>query len=88
MGARPRPEHSAKGMRNSEAARLKNMNMHVISAEDQMRELDAFSKLNASMDFLLHLKEIGRKAADAWLMQNWQMIGEGSSVDIRQMFSD
>ncbi len=75
-------------MRNSEAARLKNMNMHVISAEDQMRELDAFSKLNASMDFLLHLKEIGRKAADAWLMQNWQMIGEGSSVDIRQMFSD
>jgi NTE family protein len=75
-------------MRNSEAARLKNMNMHVISAEDQMRELDAFSKLKASMDFLLHLKEIGRKAADAWLTQNWQMIGEGSSVDIRQMFSD
>ena len=78
----------AKGRRNSEAARLKNMNMHVISAEDQMRELDALSKLNASMDFLLHLKEIGRKAADAWLMRNWQMIGEGSSVDIRQMFLD
>ena len=26
------------------------------------------NKLNASMDFLLHLKEIGRKAAGAWLM--------------------
>jgi NTE family protein len=78
----------AKGMRNSEAARLKNMNMHVISAERSDARADAFSKLNASMDFLLHLKEIGRKAADAWLMQNWQMIGEGSSVDIRQMFLD
>jgi len=78
----------AEGMRNSEAARLKNMNMHVISAEDQMRALGASSKLNTSMDFLLHLKEIGRKAAGAWLMQNWQMIGEGSSVNIKQMFLD
>ena len=47
----------AKSMRNSEAARLKNLNMHVISAEDQMRALGASSKLNTSMDFLLHLKE-------------------------------
>ena len=62
--------------------------MHVIGAEDQLHELNAFSKLNASMDFLLLLKEIGRKVADAWLMQNWQMIGERSSVDIRRMFLD
>jgi NTE family protein len=79
-------EDEAKGMRNSEAARLKNLNMHVISAEDHMHALDASSKLNASTGFLLHLKEICREAASAWLMQNWQMIGEGSSVDIRQMF--
>jgi NTE family protein len=78
----------AKGMRNSEAARLKNMNMHVIGAEDQMCALDASSKLNGTMDFLLHLKEIGHQAAGAWLMQNWQMIGKGSSVNIRKMFLD
>jgi len=75
-------------MRNSKAARLKNMNMYLISAEDEMRALGASSKLNASMDFLLHLKEIGRNAASAWLMQNWQMIGGGSSVNIRKMFLD
>ena len=75
-------------LKNSEAARLKNLKMHVISGEDQMRSLGASSQLNASMDFLLHLKEIGRKATGAWLMQNWQMIGEGSSVDIRRMFLD
>jgi NTE family protein len=78
----------AKDMRNSEAARLKNMNIHVIGAEDEIRELGASSKLIASMDFLSHLKEIGRKAADAWLKQIWQMIGEGSSINIRQMFLD
>lgn len=62
---------------------LTQENEHVISAEDEMRELDASSKLNASTDFLSHLKEIGRKAAGVWLMQNWQTIGERSSVDIR-----
>jgi len=76
----------ASGMRNSEATRLKHLNMHVISAEDQMRALSASSKLDTNMDFLLHLKEIGHEAAGAWLMQNWPMIGEGSSVNIRQMF--
>jgi NTE family protein len=78
----------AKGMRNCEAARLKNMNMHVIGADDQLLALGASSKLNTSMDFLLHLREIGREAAGTWLMQNWRMIGKGSSVDIRQMFLD
>jgi NTE family protein len=33
-------------MLNSEAARLKNMKMHAISAEDQVRALGASSKLN------------------------------------------
>jgi NTE family protein len=78
----------AKSMGNFEAARLRNMNIHVIDAEDQLRALGASSKLNGSMDFLLHLKEIGRQVAGAWLMQNWQMIGERSSVNIRQMFLD
>ena len=78
----------AKGMPNSEAARLKNMNIHVIGAEDQMRALGASSRLNGGIDFLLHLKEIGRQAAGAWLMQHWQMIGERSSVNIKQMFLD
>ena len=78
----------ARGMRNSEVARLKNMKMHVISAEDQIGALDAASKLNATMGFLLRLREIGRQAASAWLMQNWQIIGKGSSVNIRKMFLD
>jgi NTE family protein len=73
-------------LKNEEAARLKRMNMHVIGAEEEMRKLGAASKLNAGMDFLLHLKEIGRKAADEWLKKNWDSIGVESSVDIHKMF--
>ena len=32
------------------------------------------------------LKEIGRTAADGWLKQNWDAIGERSSIDIRKTF--
>jgi len=73
-------------LKNEEAARLKSMNMHVIGAEEEMRKLGAASKLNASMDFLLHVKEIGRVAADAWLKQNWDAINVRSSIDIKTMF--
>ena len=73
-------------LKSAEAARLKSMNIHVIGAEDEMRKLGAASKLNASMDFLLHVKGIGRAATDAWLTQNWQSIGQQSTIDIKKMF--
>lgn len=73
-------------LKSEEAARLKNMNMHMIGAEDEMRKLGASSKFDASLDFLLQLKETGRKAADAWLKQNWDAIGVRSSVDIKKTF--
>jgi len=64
----------------------KNMHMHVIHARKQMRPLDASSKLNAEWQFLRHLFEIGRQAADRWLADNYDHLGERSTVDIRQMF--
>jgi NTE family protein len=73
-------------LKNEEAARLKSMNMHVIGAEEVMRSLGAASKTNASMDFLLHLKQIGHATADAWLKQNWDAINVQSSIDVRAMF--
>jgi hypothetical protein len=38
----------AKDMRNSEAARLKNMNIHVIGAADEIRELGATASSSRS----------------------------------------
>ena len=75
-------------LKNSEASRLKSMNVHAISAEDEMRKLGADSKFDADMDFLLTLKQFGRASADQWLKQNWDAIGVKSSVDIHQMFLD
>ena len=74
------------GFQGHEVNRLKRMHMHMIGAEDKMRGLGAASKMNAELDFLLYLKELGRKTAETWLKVHWDAIGQRSSLDIRKAF--
>ena len=64
----------------------KRVNVHWIEAEKQMRGLGVSSKLNARMDFLLHLKEIGRQVADQWIAAHFDAIGQRSTIDIKEKF--
>lgn len=73
-------------LKGRESDRLKRMNIHLIGNEDEMRKFGAASKFNAHMDFLLHLKALGRETAEAWLKLNWDSIGEKSSVDVKATF--
>jgi NTE family protein len=66
--------------------RYKRMFVHWIEAETEMRGLGVSSKLNADLEFLLHLRDLGRRTADAWLAANFDAIGRASSVDIRRKF--
>jgi len=66
---------------------LKHMNMHMIEAEAAMIELGAASKMNAELDFLLHLRELGRHAADKWLSATWGNIGKRNSIDLKKMLA-
>ena len=68
------------------SSRLKRMNIHMIGDEERMRALGATSKMNAELDFLLHLKSLGQDAADAWLTGNWSHIGQRSTIDLRRIF--
>ena len=64
----------------------KRVNVHWIEAERQMRGLGVSSKLNARMDFLLHLREIGRQVADRWIASHFDAIGQRSTIDVREKF--
>ena len=66
--------------------RLKRLLIHVIEAEDVMRDLGASSKLNADWQFLKHLHDVGRQRADDWLARNRRHLGRRSSADIQDMF--
>lgn len=64
----------------------KRMLVHMIEAEEEIKRLGASSKLNADLEFLLHLKEVGRQSTDAWLARNFDRIGVDSTVDLATTF--
>lgn len=65
---------------------LKRMLIHSIADDEFMSALSSASKYNADWDFLVHLRDQGRKCADGWLAKNYAKLGVESSVDIDQMF--
>ncbi|MBY8976419.1 patatin-like phospholipase family protein [Rhodobacteraceae bacterium NNCM2] len=64
----------------------RRMHIHVVHARKKMRQLDSSSKLNAEWSFLRYLFDIGRDAAEKWLEEHFDDLGERSSVDPRHIF--
>ena len=60
----------------------KLMLVHVIEAEEFIREFSWTSRLNADWDFLRHLHNMGRERADQWLEANFDRLGIKSTVDL------
>jgi NTE family protein len=65
---------------------LKRMHIHMIEDEPAMESLGVTSKLNTDLDFLLYLKRLGRATAERWLGENFDSLGQRSTIDIRKKF--
>jgi NTE family protein len=65
---------------------FKQMHIHSIRADEEMCEHGVSSKLNADLEFLIHLRDQGRDHAQAWLDAHYGQVGRESSVDIRGEF--
>lgn len=68
------------------SGRLRRVLMHSIDADDFMKSLGVARKLNADWEFLTHLRDMGRAQADRWLAENFDRIGEASTIDIRAKY--
>ena len=68
------------------ASRLKAIHVHMIAGGDEMTRLGVASKFNAEIEFILHLKSIGRQCAAAWLDASVDDIGVRSTVDLDKVF--
>lgn len=66
---------------DSEGAQWANMRVHMVR-NHLMTQLGYSSKLNAEWDFLFMLKLEGRKAAEAFLVQDGAALGERSTIDL------
>jgi NTE family protein len=64
----------------------KRMYMHLIEAEDVIRDLSGSSPMNATWKFLTHLFEIGRERADKWLSAHYGQLGKETTVDMQEKY--
>ena len=66
--------------------RLRDIRIHSIRSDEAIADYDISSKFRTDWGFLTELKDRGREIADAWLVENFDKVGEKSSVDLRAMF--
>ena len=60
--------------------------MHVIEDEEVFQDLGWSSKLNTEWEFLTHLFEKGRAAADRWLKENGDKVGVCTTAPMKEHF--
>jgi NTE family protein len=64
---------------------LRHLHLHMVQDEVLMADLSYASKMNADYDFLISLRDAGRKAAQSWLEQHYETIGQDSTINIAQI---
>jgi len=60
--------------------------IHIIESQECLMPLGASSKMNAEWAFLVHLRDLGRQTAQAWLEDHFDAVGQRGTVDLRAMF--
>ncbi|SDO44370.1 patatin-like phospholipase family protein [Vreelandella arcis] len=68
------------------ADEYRQVRVHVMENQAELIPLGASSKMNVEWQFLTKLRDLGRDTANNWLDENFAIIGERSSVDLRQIF--
>ncbi|NJM83044.1 MAG: patatin-like phospholipase family protein [Tabrizicola sp.] len=68
-----------------ERGRMKEVRVHMISDDGLMNELTATTKLLPSPELMARLKAAGRAAAEAFLTQHADLVGQTATVDITRL---
>jgi NTE family protein len=73
--------------KNLEEEKYKNIFFHRISADEELKNLSVSSKLNSEWEFLKHLHDVGYRTAEDWLNENYEALGNHSSLDINAVYA-
>ena len=72
---------------NLEENHFKDTFFHRINADGELKELGVSSKLNAEWAFLEHLHDVGYRTTESWLSENFEALGNRSTLDIEAVYS-
>jgi NTE family protein len=65
---------------------FKDVLLHSIRADKALQSLSLASKFSTDMDYLLGLRDEGRRTMKEWLKQNYDLLGVASSVDLHDEY--
>lgn len=71
-----------------ESERYRQMRLHCIHSDDDLKTLSPSSKTNAEWDYLIHLRDLGRTQADRWLSRHRDDLGRRSTYDVSWILED
>ena len=71
---------------NLEDQRFKDALFHRINADVELKPLSVSSKVNTEWAFLEHLHDVGYRTTGAWLEENYEHIGNRSTLDIDSVY--
>jgi len=67
--------------------KLRKIHFHAVRAEKNLDHFSLSSKFNANWKFLNQLRKLGHKAADEWIAENYEHVGNRSTLDLRKVFN-
>lgn len=67
--------------------KLRNIRIHSVRSDLALTDYDISSKFRTDWKFLTELRDKGRDIAGAWLDENFDAVGNHSSVNLREMFA-
>ena len=73
--------------KNLEEEKYKDVFFHRINADEELKHLSVSSKLNSEWEFLEHLHDVGFRTAEVWLNENYEALGNRSSLDINTVYA-
>jgi NTE family protein len=65
-------------------AGYRKMLLHRVSADEALAKLTSSSKFNTEWTFFLHLRDMGREAAENFLKEHYAALGKRSTLDLRK----
>jgi NTE family protein len=77
--------HQEQWLKPEHVHRMRNPRIHILLADDALKEFSVSSKMRTDWEFLIDLKERGRAYAAAWWKIAGPCVGLQSSVDLRQL---
>jgi NTE family protein len=70
-----------KWIKDEYSEKLKRLYIHCLRADQDLLEFPAASVYVPDWNFLIELRDLGRRAADEWLKENFDSIGKKTTID-------